>query len=219
MRKQDTNYAVITGILIGKERNANHAEIKRPVLDLEIIRERNGEPLFEQFPVIICDISVAKPVAGYKLGDILTVQGTVRNADDGSTYLEADEIARVQKSSIGESKTVEYALSRIELAQLSPRFNLGILIGKIKKDEMEQDVTTQKTEENVQKTYLIEIKRNFLSRGNLREVDTIEMRPGESSIQFQSGDEVLCMGEFGGESGRPSFYPSTVRLISRENIT
>lgn len=213
MRKQDTNYAVLTGILIGKDRNANHAEIKRPILDLEIIRERNGEPLFEQFPVIICDVSVAKPVAGYKLGDILTVQGTVRNADDGSTYLEADEIARVQKSSIGESKTVEYALSRIELAQLSPRFNLGILIGKIKQ------VKTQKESENLQNSEisnLIEIKRSFLSRGNLNEVDAIEIKPGETDAGFQSGDEVLCMGEFGGESGRPSFYPSTIRLISKE---
>lgn len=204
--KQDSNYAVITGILVSKDRNANYDELKRPVLDIEVICNHTGDPTFEIFPVIVCDVMLAKTIAGYQIGDILTVQGTVRNDVEGKAYIEAEDLAKNMRIGTGESFPVEYMISRSSLMQTTPRFNLVIVVGKV--------VTI--TSKNQKSLAEIVIDREGYSKGNLLQTDTIHIDISEIKEKVQCGDEVLCMGEVGGDANHPVIYPQSIRTLSRE---
>ena len=71
----ETNYCILTGMLINKGRNADTKDMKRPVLDIEIVNtDSNGEISFVEIPVLLSDVVLSKAVPGYCIGEILIKQ-------------------------------------------------------------------------------------------------------------------------------------------------
>ena len=74
------NNVTLIGVLKKKEKHANNPDIKRPVLELEIVYfEKTGEVCLCTADVLLSDMLLSKNVVGFSTGEILLVTGTIHN--------------------------------------------------------------------------------------------------------------------------------------------
>ena len=196
------NFAILTGILFSKERNADSKllNLKRPVLDLEVICYEGETPVFESVAVIVVDTYLAKISNGYKIGDIITVTGKIRCTGAGVLYVEAMEIEKNYSAGVGEDFTIELIASRMKLIEKTPKFNLAHVCGK---------VTHQ-----ADKYVALEVERTSKVRGDLQENDVVLLNLSRYlGLSPEIGDRIYCFGEIGGEDEKSYIYPSSLRKV------
>jgi hypothetical protein len=179
----ERNLAIITGLLISKKRNANNKDIKRPILDFEVIfAEGNGRLTFEKIPVLLPGGAIARAAAGCMEGIIYIVCGELKTVG-GQLCIEAKRIAPV-----GEEKRKQKAcsmeqaltLGRADLMRLTLAPNMVSFQGRIK--ELQED------------TAVIVVKREVLTPGDLTKEDLICVYLPEDA-DSKPGDLVLCHGQ------------------------
>lgn len=183
------NKVTLIGVLKKKEKHANNPDIKRPVLDLEIVYYgKNGEVCLCNTDILLSDMLLSKNVVGFNSGEILLITGTLHN-DTKGIYVNADTMQRLLPAT---KKTRTQAIARSELLRLPAPVNMVIMTGVYIKEE---------------ENGYINRKRTAYLRGDLKMEDSIltECIEGE----MQSGKEYVCMGQIGKNEN-----DNTVFLIS-----
>ena len=179
----ETNYCILTGMLINKGRNADTKDMKRPVLDIEIVNtDSNGEISFVEIPVLLSDVVLSKAVPGYYIGEILTVSGELRVDDSSGIYIEANAIVRLQPKT---ERLRSLAISRSDLLQMTQRFNLASIVGIVNEDST------------------VTVQRDVYSRGDLKKEDKIPISL-LSVKDIPIGEKIFCTGKLGNTKNCPS---------------
>lgn len=172
------NYCIITGIVVQKNRNANNRDMKRPIVDIEVVsNHNNGDLKFEKVPVLFSNGMLAKSVVGYCIGEIVTVEGCLREDNTNGTYVEAMSVTRMTPKT---EKLKSLSVSRAELLQMPQHFNMVSIVGTVNENNT------------------ITVPRFNYSKGDLKKEDTIPFiwKNSNSSLIKKT---VICSG-FVGES-------------------
>lgn len=186
----NTNHCILTGIVVDKSRNANNKDLKRPILDLEIISTKNNNTLiFSKVPILFSDILLSKFYTGYKIGEILMITGRVQQDKKNGIYIEAETVTKMQEKN---TKICSLAVSRSELLQMQQRFNHVYLVG----------LTSNKRDKLI-------VKRNPYTKGDLKKEDIIPIYYNIDS-EIPCEKQVSCLGEL--QDNGEEIYISVNRL-------
>lgn len=197
------NYALVCGVLISKDKNADSSLLgfKRPVLDVEVLCNQNQKTTIECITVVISDVFLAKTTSGYKPGDILTITGEIQSTPDGILYLNATDIERIYISS-NDNPAIGLVASRSELLTKKPRLNLVLLCGIVLSSEK------NKAE--------IRIDRQKFTRGDLQKYDIISINLSEAeALKISEGDTICFLGEIGNDGTNCIIYPSDIKILAK----
>lgn len=183
------NNVVIIGLLKKKIRNANNADIQRPILDFEVIISSNNpdnetDIIFEEIPVLLSENALARSSAGFSVGDIFLITGKIRNDDrlikfpKREHYIEADDMLRLSSRKKNKDKITSMTEARVNLIKFSKSINFitikGIVISK-----------------NI--GYIeMEVNRHTYTRGDLTNTDRILVL---TDTDYEIGETIICVGQ------------------------
>lgn len=168
------NLAIITGLLISKDRNADNIDIKRPILDFEVIFDMNGVS-FEKIPVLLPGGALARSAAGCQVGGIYLVCGETRVVD-GKVCVEAKRIALLS----GEKKKQPLLVSRADLMKYTLSPNIASFMGTVKYVDGASG--------------LVKVRRENMTQGDLTHEDDIPVLFPDD-MEISEGATVLCTGQ------------------------
>lgn len=189
------NNVTLVGVLKKKEKHANNPDIKRPVLELEVVYfGKTGEVCLCNADVLLSDMLLSKNVVGFSTGEILLVTGTLHN-DAKGLYINANTLQRLLPAT---KKTRTQAIARSELLRLPSPINMVVLTGVYIAEEENGYLNRKRT------TYL---------RGDLKMEDSILTETIEGKME--SGKEYICIGQIGkNENNNTVFLVSDYREVN-----
>lgn len=196
MKQQENNYMIVTALIQKVNKTAIVGKNKRPVMDVEIVREHNGEFDFITVPVIICDILLSKTFSGFKPGEIITIEGALRSDLDNNLCIEAKCISRIEEKITGEKREIEYAISRLKLASMVQKFNICCAIGKLNWNPQDKE-----------NTITLSVKNDTPASGLVDRIDNISFYTNKKKLStLKQGKQYCCIGTIGLKNGNPTFY-------------
>lgn len=189
------NNVTLVGVLKKKEKHANNPDIKRPVLEMEIVYfGKSGEVCLCNADILLSDMLLSKNVVGFSTGEILLVTGTIHN-DEKGIYVNANTLQRLLPAT---KKTRSQAIARSELLRLPSPINMVVLTGVYIAEE--------------EKGYLNR-KRSTYLRGDLKMEDSILTETIQGKME--SGKEYICIGRIGkNEENDTIFLVSDYREVN-----
>lgn len=185
---KNNNYCLITGVVIASNKCANNADMKRPVITVEILHtvNKNKDFLFEndifleEVPVLLAGHILAKSIVGIALGDVLNIIGRICIDENEGLYIEASTIQKIVPATKG-TIIHNIATGRSEMLQLAQIFNQCEIIGTI------SEIKDNK--------FIMNVPRRILSKGDLTNKDEITVISSINNIQID--DQVLVKGSIG----------------------
>lgn len=173
----NNNNVVVISMLIDKTRHANNIDIKRPILDFEILFCDNDHSEFSKIPVLLTDNAMARSASGMNIGELFIISGKIRS-DKEEIYIEANAISRIDD---GRRKKTSIEDGRIDLLRFNQKSNLATITGEI----------VEFTPGGI----AIDVPREELSRGDLQNNDAIVIRGEIEGLQLKVGDNIVCVGK------------------------
>lgn len=185
---KNNNYCLITGVVIASNKCANNADMKRPVITVEILHTVNKSKDFlfendiflEEVPVLLAGHILAKSIVGIALGDVLNIIGRICIDENEGLYIEASTIQKIVPATKG-TIIHNIATGRSEMLQLAQIFNQCEIIGTI------SEIKDNK--------FIMNVPRRILSKGDLTNKDEITVISSINNIQID--DQVLVKGSIG----------------------
>lgn len=194
----DINNVIAVGLLVKKERNADNADIQRPILDFEIVISSNNpenetDIIFEEIPALLSNNALARSSMGYYVGDIFIIVGTIHNDDKQCTYpkkehyIEVDNLIKIYERKKSKTKHQNLLEARVDLIKYSKALNRTIIQGTVIKND----------------TGYVEIKINRpnYTRGDLNDEDTILVITDKA---YKIGTIIMCIGQICSSYMKPS---------------
>lgn len=175
--KESDNFALITGLLVAKDRNADNADIKRPVLDFELIYRDEEGIYLERIPALLSGGALARSLPGLVVGGIYVIGGSIRNDINYGLYIEVTKLVNLSEP---KKKSEPLSVSRVRLMESELCPNHAFLSGVVTDSEYG--------------LLQIESKRKNLTKGDLTRTDKITVDALDADIP-EIGDYVVCMGQ------------------------
>ena len=180
--ENESNFVMLTGLLVKKDRNANNVDSKRPVLDFDVLFhgvDDDGQKTIciESIPALLSGGPLARSLPGLNEGEIFEICGYLRNDPNQGLYVEVAKLVKLY-----EHKGVEpIGVSRIRLMEMEMVPNIVILAG----------VVTEEKYGMLQ----VRVERQQLTRGDLRSEDEIPVDTIDQERIPKVGEKILCTGQ------------------------
>lgn len=179
--RTENNFVLITGLITGKQRNANNADTIRPVLDVEVLFQGEDGQHFEPVTALLSGGPLARSLPGINVGDIYEIGGYVRCDENQGIYVEVTKMVRLREG----KKNETVSLGRLKLMEMEMVPNFAMLIGTV----------TNSLYGLVEVT----VERTVLTKGDLRGADKITVDALDAGNP-KMGDKVVCIGQLCGSS-------------------
>lgn len=180
--ENESNFVMLTGLLVKKDRQANNVDSKRPVLDFDILfhgKNENGEDSIcvESIPALLSGGPLARSLPGLNEGEIFEICGYLRNDPNQGLYVEVAKLVKLCDKKNGEP----IGLARIRLMEMEMVPNVVILEGTV----------TQEKYGMLQ----VKVTRGHFVKGDLRTEDEIPVDALDYERIPKVGETIVCTGQ------------------------
>lgn len=174
---QNDNFVILTGILVNKDKNADNADIKRPVLDFEILFHSEDGPCLERIGALLPGGAIARKLPGLTIGSIYFVGGYLRCDPQYGLYVEVNRILKISDERRGGEPL---AVRRTKLMEMEMIPNVAVITGKVADSQYG--------------LLQVEVERETLTKGDLTKSDLITV-DALNTLEPELGEMVVCRGQ------------------------